>query len=182
MTKSRRRILAGIIQWLALGLTVVDAVLYFALLRPLRAAVAVERNTREGTRAAIRDQSARVERLKKFQTALPDAGKQVKLFVREHVPTRRRGFSRAARLVRRLTQESGLQLANVSYRLDPSAGEPFERLGIDVTVEGPYRGLLKFAHGLETGSDFVVVRDFAFQPIEAGNLELRLNADMYLEP
>lgn len=182
MSKSRRKLLTQVVQWTALVLALLDAVLYLALVRPARHLVAAEAQERDQAKARVLDEIAQVDRLKKFQEALPAADDEFKAFVRDHVPSRRHGFSRAARIVRRLSEQSGLQLGPVSYRLSSATEDPLERLGIEVTVEGPYQSLLKFAHALETGSDFILVHDFTFEPGEGGGLALRLGADLYLVP
>ncbi len=182
MRKSRRKVLIRIVEWVALASVLLDVVLYLAAVRPLQRLAAAERLERDATGDRILEGRSRVARLKKFQVALPDADADVKAFLRDHVPSRRRGFSRAARLVRKLAEQSGLQLGPVSYKLSASEGGPLERLGIDVTVEGSFPGLLKFVHGLETGDDFILVRELAFEPSEGSSLALRLGADLYLEP
>lgn len=182
MRKSRRHTAIRVVQWVALSLAALDAALYLAVVRPLGRMRADEQQAKQAVEKRLEDQRARLERFRKFQAALPDAGQALKVFVRDHVPSRRRGFSRAARLVRRLSEASGLQLAGVSYRLNTTEGGPLERLGIEVTVEGPFSSLLKFAHAIETDNDFILVRDFTFQPGEGATLALRLGADMYLEP
>ena len=182
MRKSRRKVLSRIIEWVAASLALVDVVFYLAVLRPLRRVVAAEAQARDLARSHILEERSRVELWKKRLAAVPGADKEMQGFLRDHVPARRRGYSHAARLVRRLAQESSLQLSTVSYKPDSAAAEPLEPLGIDVTVEGSFPGLLKFAHALESGNDFIVVRGFAFQPGEGGNLALRLAADLYLEP
>jgi Tfp pilus assembly protein PilO len=182
MPNTRRKALTRVLQWAALALVAADAVLYLMLVRPLRRSLGAEQQARDLTKAQLLEEALRVESLKKFQAAMPDANREMKIFLRDHVPPRRRCFSTAASLVRRLSQESGLELDAVSYKLDPATDGPLERLGIQVTVVGPFRGLLKFAHGLETGKDFILVRDFTFQPGEGNSLALRLGADLYLEP
>jgi hypothetical protein len=42
--------------------------------------------------------------------------------------------------------------------------------------------LLKFAHGLETANDFILIREFNLATGENGMLSLRLAADFYLTP
>lgn len=182
MRKNRRKALIRVIESVALALVVVDVVFWLALLQPLRRLLAAEQHGLSVAQTRLQEQRSRVERLKTFQAALPGAHQQLKVFLRDHIPPRRRAFSRAARLVRRLSEQSGLQLTSLSYRLDSSSDRPLERLGMEVTVEGPYPGLVKFAHTLETASDFILVRDFKVQPGDKGNLALRLGADLYLEP
>jgi Tfp pilus assembly protein PilO len=87
-----------------------------------------------------------------------------------------------ARLVRRLSEQSNLELSGVSYRLDAGREEPLERLGVELTVEGNFPDLMKFTHALETASDMIVLRDFTFGPGESGRVEMRLTADLYLSP
>ncbi len=182
MRKSRRQAVIRVVQWVAVSLAGLDVALYLAVVRPLGRMRSDEQQARDAVEQRLGEQRARLERFRRFQAALPDAGQALKVFVRDHVPSRRRGFSRAARLVRRLSEASGLQLAGVSYRLNATDGGPLQRLGMEVTVEGRFSSLLKFAHAIETDSDFILVRDFAFQPGEGETLALRLGADLYLEP
>jgi Tfp pilus assembly protein PilO len=163
-------------------LVFLDIVLYLAAVRPLEKLVGAEHQRFAATRSRAHEAALRVARLEKYQAALPEADTQIQGFLREHVPPRRRAFSHAARLVRRLTQAAGLQLADVAYRLDSTDEEPFQRLGIELDVEGSFPGLLNFAHALETADELVLVRDFAFEPVEGGTVALRLTADLYLTP
>jgi hypothetical protein len=41
---------------------------------------------------------------------------------------------------------------------------------------------LKFAHGLETANDLIVIRSFTLAEGDNGALELRLATDLYLTP
>lgn len=163
-------------------LFLLDVVLYLVVARPLADKAAAEQQERNSLQREIREAQARVERMKSVMASLPQAESELEAFLRDHVPSRRRGFSRAARLVRELTEKWGLQVSNVAYRLDTSGSAPLEHLGIDVTVEGALSSLLRFSHGLETADDFVVIRDFTFQPGEGGGLALKVSADLYLTP
>jgi len=180
--KSRRQLLVRIVERVALALILLDVLLYFAMFRPVGNLVASAQQRYSATRRRIHEGQVRVERLEKFQQALPSAEEGIEAFKHDHVPPRRRGFSRAARLVRRVSEQSGIQFTNLAYRLDTGKGEPLERLGIEIDVEGSFAGLLKFAHALETASDFIVVREFSFEPGDGEALALRLAADLYLTP
>lgn len=182
MPKRGRKNLIQIIERVALGMVLVDVALYVAAFRPLDRLIAAEQQRHKVARLRFHEGLRRLTRLEQARAALPTADEQVKVFLRDHVPQRRRGFSRAARLVRQLTEESGVQLSSVAYRLDSTRDEPLQRMGIEVSVEGPFRGLLDFTHGLETASDLVVIRSFTFEPTEGGTVALRLGADLYLEP
>lgn len=181
MSRSRRKTLIRIVEGVALGLVVLDLVLYFAVVRPLRNLRAAEEARYVTARERIRDLRMRTARLEKFQVALPEAESQLSVFLRSHVPPRRQGFSRAARLVRRLTEQAGLRLSSVAYKLESSENDPLARLGIEVEVEGPFASLLNFSHALETAGDFIVLRDFTFEPTEGQSVALRLGADLYLK-
>lgn len=182
MGKSRRKTLVRIVEGVAVGLVLLDVVLYFALVRPLRSMRTAEEVRYSATREHVQELKVRAARLEKFQTAVPETEDQLSAFIRSHIPPRRQGFSRAARLVRRLTEQAGVELSGVAYKLDSAADDPLERLGIEVEVEGPFPSLLNFSHALETASDFIVVREFAFEPAEGGGVALRLGADLYLTP
>lgn len=51
-----------------------------------------------------------------------------------------------------------------------------------INVEGTFPTLLKFAHGLETASDLILLRSFNMAESDEGTLQLKLIADMYLTP
>jgi Tfp pilus assembly protein PilO len=133
-------------------------------------------------RRRVRLESRQVARLESFETLLPGVDHELQAFEQSHVPPRRRGFSRGARLVRKIASDSSVELAGVAYKLDSRGSQPLKRLAINVVVEGPFDGLVKFSHNLETASDFVVVREFNLQPVEGGSLSLKISADLYLVP
>jgi Tfp pilus assembly protein PilO len=180
--RRRRQFLIRAVERVGIFLVLLDVALYFALLRPVENLAATEHERFTAARRHIREAQARVERLEKFQEALPGAGDKIATFKRDHVPSRRQGYSQAARLLRRVTEESGIHLTNVAYRPPESHGELLERLGIEVSVEGSFSGLLKFAHALETASDFILIREFNFEPGDRGALALRVVGDLYLKP
>ena len=182
MSRSRRKTVIRVLEGVAAGLVALDVVLYLALVRPLHNLRAAEEAGYASTRDRVREGRARVARLEKFQAALPDAEEQLAAFLKDHVPPRRQGFSRAARLMRRLTEQAGLQVTGITYKLDSGEDEPLERLALDVEVEGPFASLLNFAHALETAGDFIALRDFSFQPAEGKTLTLHVGADLYLTP
>ncbi len=182
MRRHRRQIVVRVLEVAGGSLLLLDGLLYFAMLRPAQNWVAGEHRRHEGLRRQIREEQVRLDRLEKFQDALPTAGDKLEAFKRRHVPSRRHGFSSAARLVRRVAEQSGTQLGPIAYRLDKDHHDPLERLGVEINVEGSFSNLLKFAHALETASDFIVLREFAIEPLEGGALGLRMVADLYLSP
>jgi Tfp pilus assembly protein PilO len=182
MPKFGRRNLRLALQTAALGVAALDLVVYLALARPLASAVRSEQEKFSSARSQVRAKEAQLARLQKSLAELPDTDEELKEFLSQHVPPRRRGFSRAAGMVRQFTQDAGIQLTGVAYRLGSDRNAPLERLGIQVTVEGPFQSLLRFTHAMETANDFVLVRGLAFQPGESGGLALRLLADLYVTP
>ena len=182
MRKSRRQVLIRFIARASLALVALDVLFFFAVFRPIESVVASEQQRFSVIRHRILQEQARVERLAAFQEAMPDAGEKITAFKRDHVPPRRRAFSQAARLLQRMSEQSGIQLSGVHLHLASTHDDPLERLGLEINVEGPFTGLLKFAHGLETASDFIVIRQFSFEPGKTGALALRLAADLYLTP
>lgn len=163
-------------------LIVLDALAYVALERPLSSLLATEEQRFSTTRMEWLREKQHLVYLEKRDAQIPTENHQLKAFVQQHVPPRREGYSRAALLVDRLTEQSGVQLTGISYGLNEVKGEPFEHLGVKVEVQGPFGGLLSFAHALETASDFIVVRSFKFEAAGGGMLGLKLNADLYLMP
>lgn len=182
MGKSRRRALIQVLEKAAVALVLLDIVLYFALVRPVRGTRSAEEAEFSAMRNRVREAKARVARLEEFQAAVPGAEEQLGGFLSENVPSRRQGFSRAARLVRRLVDDSGAHLESISYSLGGNVDEPLRRLGLEVDIEGPFPSLFEFAHSLETVGEFVVIRSFNFEPREGGTMGLRLGADLFLKP
>jgi Tfp pilus assembly protein PilO len=182
MSKKKRKALIRLAEWIALVILAVDVLAYGGLVLGLGNRIRAAQETRDAMLQQVREEQARVARLKRFQASLPDARQQLKQFEEKRVPSRRQGFSRAARLVREVGQRSGVEVSAVTYKLDSDRTKPLERLGISVSAQGLYPGLVKFAHALETASDFIVVREFNFQQGDGGVLALRLSADLYLKP
>jgi Tfp pilus assembly protein PilO len=182
MSRGRRKTIVRVLEGTALGLVLLDLALYFALVRPLRTMRTEEEASYAAARDRVRDLKLRAARLERYQAAVPEAEGELTDFLKEHLPPRRQGFSRAMRMVRELTEKSSLHLASLSYKLDSSKDDPFERLAVQVDVEGSFSNLIAFSHELETSSDLIVLRDFSFEPTESRVLALRLGADLYLKP
>jgi hypothetical protein len=163
-------------------LVLLDVLLYFGVFRSIQALVSSEQQQFTALRRRNYDGEVRIERLKKFREALPEADKRLAEIERDHAPQRRQGFSQAAKLVRGVAEQSGTQLISRAYKLESNASGPLQRLELVTVVAGPFPTLLKFAHALETASDFIVIRSFSIAPNDTGVLELRLAADLYLTP
>jgi len=133
-------------------------------------------------RRHILDGEERVVRLQQYWEALPETGKKLAALEREHTPPRRQAYSLTSELVRRIADQSGAQLIKVGFKLDDKVSGPLQRLGIVIDVDGPFPALLKFAHGLETASDLLVIQSFNLVEGENSPLQLRLAADLYLTP
>jgi Tfp pilus assembly protein PilO len=180
MSRARRKTLIRIVEGAAVGLVLLDLVLYFAVVGPLRSMRASAEVEYAAVRDRVRDAKGRVVRLEKFKAAVPGAEAQLEDFLKAHVPRRRQGFSRAARLVRMLSEDSKVRLSGVSYKLDPADDDPLARLGLEVEVEGTFANLMNFVHALETNDEFASLRDFSFEPGEDRTIALRVGADLYL--
>jgi len=182
MRRNRRKKIIRFFEIAALGAVVLDLAVYFLAVRPLRREVAQGENSYHQEYQRLQQRQFRVVRLEKFQKALPAQDDQLKAFLRDHVPTRRRVFSDSARLVRILTQKSGVQLDSISYKLSSEKGEPLDQLGLNVTVEGTFTNLLKFAHSLETADDLILVRNFSFSAGQGGSVSLQVGGILYITP
>lgn len=182
MRRDRRRKVIRFFEVAAIGAVVLVAAVYFLAVLPLQKEVARNENAYHQAFLRLQQRRLNVKRLEKFQKTLPAADEQLKTFLKDHVPTRRLVFSDAAHLVRVLTQQSGVQLDSVSYKLSSEKGEPFDRLGLDITVEGKFTNLLRFAHSLETADDLILVRQFTFAAGQGGSITLRVGGVLYLTP
>ena len=180
MRVSQSRLVARILERVALTLVLLVFGMWLGVIHPFEDKLLAEQHAFRTARQQKLATEARVARLEKIPVT--DADAELKGFVSEHMPPRRRSFSKAADLVRRLTQESGVQLSGVSYRLEEVKGEPLERLGIEVGVQGSFPSLLGFAHAVETSSDFLVLRGFSLETGDGETLALRMAADLYVTP
>src|SRR6516225_6085722 len=180
MRFSQSILVARIVERVAIALVLVALGVWLVIVRPFEDKLLAEQQAFRTARQQKLAAENRVARLEKIRVT--DAGTELKGFVNEHMPPRRRSFSKAADLVRRLTEDSGVQLSGVSYRLDEVKGEPLQRLGIEINVQGPFPSLLGFAHAVETSSDFLVLRGFTLEAGDEGTLELRMRVDLYVTP
>jgi Tfp pilus assembly protein PilO len=165
-------------------LVALDAVAYLAIDRSMAGLVAREEQQFAATRLQWRSQEAALLRVQRRVDALPTEEKQLRRFVEKHIPRRREGYSRAAVLIENLTQRSGVQFSGIGFGRveDQDTAGPFRVLAVNVSVQGPFANLLSFSHGLDTASDFLVVRSFKFETSGQGVLGLRLTAELYLMP
>jgi len=182
LPKSRRQTLSRVFQILGASLVLLDVLLYFGVLGYIQSLASSEEQQFAALRRRIYDEEIRIERLKKFREALPQAEKRLDALKREHAPSRRQGYSQAHKLVQTATDQSKTQLTSVGYKLDSSTSGPLQRLELLIVVSGPFPALLKFAHALETASELIVIRSFSIAATEENALELRLGADLYLMP
>lgn len=180
MRLGRSRLVARILERVAVGLVLLALGFWLGVVRPFEDKLRAEQQTYRNARQQKLAAEARVARLEGI--AVTDADADLKDFLSEHMPARRRSFSKAADLVHRLTQESGVQLAGVNYRLGEVKGEPFQSLGIEVNVQGPFPSVMNFAHAMETASDLLVLRSFSLEAGDGGTMALRMGADLYLTP
>jgi Tfp pilus assembly protein PilO len=180
MEMKRQKALLRWVEIAAVFLIAADIVLYVAVVHPLKSSAESEQQESDSLRQQVRAEQARLAALEKSQADLPATDTQIQDFFSKHVPSRRKGFSRAAALVRELTQKSGVQLTAVGYRLDSTHKQVLDRLGIEMEVTGAFPDLLRFTHALETADDFVLVRGLSFEPAEEGGLALRIAADLYM--
>ncbi len=182
MAKLRRKTLLRILETAAFGMVALDVLFYLAVARPLADGVRDQQQRFADARQQVHLIQARIGQAQDELNALPSTDAAMKKFLQAHVPPRQRGYSRAAGLVHKLTDDSNVQLKGVHYRLTVDPKEPLERLGIQANVEGPFEGLLKFAHSLETTEDLLLVRGVILQPGDNGGLGLRLLAELYVTP
>jgi Tfp pilus assembly protein PilO len=164
-------------------LVALDLVVLFAVYRPLGNKLDVEAHSHTELRQTVRSEQIRVDLLKKFESALPQAGKGLEDFTTNRTPSRREAYSTAAHLIYKAADAAGVKVSTLAFRLDMEHHDPLERLAVEINAQGPYAGLLKFSHALETANEFILVRDFDLTPGgENGALGLRLSADLYLTP
>lgn len=182
MRRERRKKIIRLFEVAALAVVAIDIAAYFLAVRPLRDRAAQAEDSYHQASMRLQLEKTQLAHLEKLQETLPAADDKLQDYLKEHVPSRQRVFSDTVRLVRVLTQKSGVKLDNVSYKLNSPKGEPFDQLGLDVTVEGPFTNLLKFAHSLETSDDLILVRNFSFASGQGNTVNLRVGGVLYLTP
>ena len=180
--KLKRKTLYRAIEIVALSLATLDLMAYLVVSRPLAGSVSAEQERFSASRQQVKLSEARIGLYQRELAEMPATEKEMKAFLEEHVPQRRRGYSRVSGLVHKLTQDSNVQLEQLAYRLEIDPKDPLQRLEFQVKVTGAFEALLRFTHALETSSDLVLVRGLIFQPGEAQGLGLRLLADAYVTP
>jgi len=96
MARFRRKKVERVIEIVALSLAGLDLVVYLAVARPLSSAVAAKQQAFSAARRNIQMSEVRLAKLSQSLAALPSTDEDIKQFLNDHVPPRRRGFSRAA--------------------------------------------------------------------------------------
>lgn len=182
MRKSRRQIINRVIEATGLTLVALALLVFFAVYQPLGNSVSKEERRYSELRQTVRDQQARVEVLKRFEADMPETAKGLEDFLTNRIPPRREAFSVADHLVHKIGDAANVKILGVSFRLDSQHKDPLQRLQLEINVQGPYDGLMKFSHALETANNIIQVREFSVSPGTAGGLSMRMGADLYLTP
>ncbi|MBI4167113.1 MAG: hypothetical protein HY508_15415 [Acidobacteria bacterium] len=182
MNRRRRKLVTRIVEAFAVSLVTFDLVLYLALVRPLKNLQVSAENEYSATRSRIQEGKGRVARLEQYRVDVPKSETELKEFLTQHVPDRRQGFSHAARLVRKMSEDSKVRLTSVSYKLSGQTDSPLARLGLEFDVEGSFPDVLRFTHALETSGDFLRVRSFSLTPAETRTIAMHVGAELYLKP
>ncbi len=184
MNTTRRKLLTHILEGLAVTLVLLDIAVYFAVLRPLQDRVREEQTRHRQARATLAPVQKRVEKLETYASKLPTADGQIGQFLKKHVPPRIRAYSTAYGLVATLAEKSGVQLTAEGYKLEPEHKNPnpLQWLRVEVGADGRFNDLMDFAHRLESGDEFLLIRNVAFDLGDKGQPSLRLAADLYVTP
>ena len=185
MSRDRRKNLNRAFERVAVGLVALDAVVYFVVVQPLRNRTQSKFESIREARLGLRNEEARVKRLEWYKKALPATESDLDDFMGNEVHSRRKSYSRSSRLVRALAQDAGLELDPGGVSLHPEAlrDKPLDRMNVTISVKGPFKNLLSFAHALETTSDdFLIIRAFNFTSGESEGMALQLSAELYLTP
>lgn len=182
MQRKHRQFVEQIVAAAAIGLVTLDIILFLAAYRPLGSDIVAAQQHYTLARNEARIQEARVNQLKKFEKALPEGGELFQEFVSHRTSPRRRAFSTAAQLLRKSAQTAEVEPPNVNYKIDSKYHNPLNRVGLEITTQGTYEGLVKFAHALETANDFLLIRGFSLAIGDKGILTLKLFADLYVTP
>jgi len=182
LARSRHQTVTRIFQVAGVSLVLLDVLLYYLMYRSAQALAFTEQQQFASLRRRNLEAEIRIERLKKFLAALPEAGEGLAAFEQEHTPPRRQGYSKAYDLVRSMAQQSGTQLESVAFKLDSKSPGPLQSLGAVINVGGSFAGLLRFAHGLETAGNLILIRNFSIVIGDNQTLEMRLAIDLYLTP
>jgi Tfp pilus assembly protein PilO len=181
MIRFPKRKVMFVFEVVAVGVVLLNLAMYLIAVKPLSTLAQSEWQKMTDTRRKALKMESRVADLESYHEELPETVKAIETFQHDHVPPKRRGYAKAMRMVRNISEQSGVELFNVAFRTENEKKEPMKRLGIVVDIQGAYPNLLKFAHSLETSDQVVLLRDFSFYPNQGG-LGLRLNAEMYLTP
>src|SRR5208283_2911437 len=116
--KSRRQIVNRIVEAAGMGLVALDIVVFIAAYRPLGIRLEAEERHHSELRQTVRNQKVRVDLLKKYEAALPQAGKGLGDFMTNRIPPRREAFSTAAHLIHKAADAAGVKLSGSAYRLN----------------------------------------------------------------
>lgn len=166
----------------ALIVAAFDVAIYFLAARPVQARLAGDQQAYNRLRHEVVERESRLVNLERLKAALPQAGVDLQNFLQAHVPARRWGFSTSEKLLRHLTQQTHVRLADVSPKLMANKDEPLQHLSLEITVEGTFDHLLDFAHAVETAKELMVIRNFSFTTAKENLLSLKMGTDLYLTP
>jgi len=182
LRRNRHQTVTRVFQIFGISLVLLDVLLYFFVYRQTQSLLSSELEQFESLRLRIFDGEARIGRLTKYKDGLPETGKNLAAVIGDHTLHRRQAYSQAFKLLRQVAEKSGAQLGKVEFKRNDRAAGPVLPLGAAINVEGSFPALLKFAHGLETANDLLVIRSFNMVEGEDTPQQMHLVVDMYFTP
>jgi hypothetical protein len=182
LRRNRHQIVTRVFQIVGISLVLLDVLLYFFVYRQTQSQLSSELEQFASLRQSIFDGEARIGRLTKYKEGLPETGKKLAAVIEDHTLHRRQAYSQAFKLLRQVAEQSGAELGKVDFKRNDKATGPVLPLGAAINVEGSFPALLKFAHGLETANDLLVIRSFSMMEGEDTPQQLHLLVDLYFTP
>ena len=103
----------------------------------------------------------RVAGVRETHDAIEANTKDEARFFKEVVGGRRPGLVTSLRSIEQMATGQGLKLGQQGFNDEPVKGVPLERLEVQMPVEGSYRQLVGFLHGLEQSDQFLTLDEIS---------------------
>ena len=168
-----------------LALLVIDAVLFGAVVLPLRRSVESSAADADDRHLQLAVANQRLKQMQNTRASRDRAEQELTRFYGQVLPTSQAAAGNLLQLeVARLARENNLTLLNRNWEPETIKDTPLARFTTKVELVGDYASVLKFIYAVETSEAFMAIRSVQLsqatrQQANSGQLQLALDIATY---
>lgn len=149
------------------GLAMVIAADAILTLYAIESATSFSRNELAAEKTQIKLLKADIQRALAIQQSIPQTKADCERFEKALYPSSA-GYSAVTDELTRVANQAGLQTVSLAFHTKELPGRNMLELGLDATVNGDYKGVVRFLNGLQRSKNFYIIDTLTLASEPAG--------------